>query len=396
VAGILFWAAICFIAYVYAGYPLLVWWLSSLRTTQQFCEGPPAPGVTLLIAAYNEAKVIREKLENSLLLDYPRERLQILVADDGSQDETADIVRSFADRGVELSSASARQGKVSAINRAVQQAHNEIILFSDANNFYAPDAVREIIKPFSNPRVGAVSGSRVVQFDAGNERLGRSEGIYWRYESFIKEQESRLGCCIGVSGEQLALRKDLFIAPPAGIINDDFYIALQVMRQGYDVVYAPQARSRENASSDQKDEVVRKTRIIAGRYQIIGLSLPLLPFHRPLLVWQIISHKYLRPFVPFFMLVALIANIFALFTGEASGPAMWLGLHPPVAYLIIVAQVLFYLLALIGSLPRPPRGLLGRVVAIPAYLVSSNYAAVLGLIRYMNGQQTALWKKVAR
>lgn len=391
-AGILFWICVFLIVYVYAGYPFLVFLFSSLfRKNRNYSF--TAPTVTMLIAAYNEEKVIGAKLENCLALDYPREKLQILVAADGFEDRTADVVRSFEDRGVELSFSPERKGKVAAINRAMQEARHEIIIFSDANNHYPMDAIRELVTPFSDLSVGAVSGSKVVGLRDDNIELGQAEGIYWKYESFIKQRESLLGCCIGVAGEQLAIRKDLFVAPPERIINDDFYIALQVIKQGYNVVYNPKARSYEAVSASQQDELIRRSRIVAGRYQVMGLSLPLLPFRRPVVVWQVISHKYLRPLVPFLMIFALVFNVVALFSKNTGNS--WVTLQPPVGYYFLSLQLLFYLLAVVGRNLKS-KGVFGKVLYLPTYLIASNYAALLGLFRYLTGKQTALWKKVAR
>ena len=392
--GILFWICVLLLIYVYAGYPLLVFLLSVLLGKKQDYV-PFTPTVTILIAAYNEEKMIEAKLENCLLLDYPREKLQILVAVDGSEDQTMEVVKSFSDLGVELSFSPKRGGKVSAINRAMALARHEIVVFSDANNLYPPDAIKELVKPFSNPSVGAVSGSKTVDLREDNIKLGQAEGIYWRYESWIKEKESRLGCCVGVAGEQLAIRKELFTPPPQRIINDDFYIALQVIKQGYNVVYNPRARSYETVSVRQQDELVRRSRIIAGRYQIIGLSLPMLPFRRPLVIWQIVSHKYLRPLVPFFMIFALLFNVIAVFSSGADSGSPLLTLQPPAGIVILGLQLIFYLLAFFGGTLKS-KGWLGKILYLPRYLVDGNYAALLGLIRYMTGRQTALWKKVSR
>ena len=230
--GIVFWLCVLFVFYVYAGYPLLLALLARFR--QAAAEYPEAtPGVTLLIAAYNEEGVLATKLENALALHYPREQLQVLVAADGSDDATVDIARSYADRGVQLSYDTTRRGKMSAINRAMASARHEIVAFSDANNLYAADTLRELVRPFSDPRVGAVTGRKTML--EGERMLGQADGLYWRYELFIKEQETRLGCCVGVSGEVFALRAALFTPPPPEIINDDFYMALDVIRKGYRV-----------------------------------------------------------------------------------------------------------------------------------------------------------------
>jgi poly-beta-1,6-N-acetyl-D-glucosamine synthase len=390
--GILFWVFVLLVFYVYAGYPFLVFLFSSFSKQRSY-DSSFSPSVTILIAAYNEEKVIGEKLENCLALDYPREKLQIIVAVDGFEDRTADVVRTFADKGIELSFSPDRNGKVAAINRAIKQAKGDVVVFSDANNHYPADALRELVKPLSDPSVGAVSGSKLVGLRDDNIELGQAEGMYWKYESFIKRHESLLGCCIGVAGEQLAIRRELFVEPPARIINDDFYIALLIMKQGYNVVYNPKAKSFETVSASQQDELIRRSRINAGRYQVIGLSLPLLPFNRPIVVWQIISHKYLRPLVPFFMIFALVFNLLAVMVASDGNP--WVTLQPPIGYFALVLQFIFYALALLGTMFKPG-GIFGRVLYLPTYLVTSNYAALLGLIRYLMGKQTALWKKVAR
>jgi cellulose synthase/poly-beta-1,6-N-acetylglucosamine synthase-like glycosyltransferase len=390
-AGILFWLCIFGIFYVYAGYPLLLALLSRVISRPPVA-GPGLPSVTLLIAAYNEEAVIAEKIENSLHLDYPADKLQVLVAADGSDDRTVEVVHSFAARGVELSFDPARLGKMSAINRAMQAARYEIILFSDANNLYPPDTLRELVRFFSDPLVGAVSGSKHVL--NGDGSLGDSEGMYWKYESFIKKQETRLGSCTGVAGEIFAIRRDLFVMPPARIINDDFFIAMQVIRQGRRVVYAPQAASMERVSQSAQEEIVRRTRIVAGRYQAMSMSLGLLPFRQPLVVWQVISHKFMRPLVPFFMLGALIANGLALaFSSRAE--ASLLRLSGVYGQLVFGFQVLFYLLAWIGGRMKS-RGLLSKLMYVPTFLVNSNFAALLGLFKYATGRQSVVWQRAAR
>lgn len=389
--GILFWLFIAGIFYVYVGYPFLLAAFARLfsRPTLTANDLPP---ITLLIAAYNEEVVIAQKLENSLSLDYPCERLQIIVAADGSDDNTAAIVQSFASRGVDLSYDAARRGKMSAINRAMKIARNEIIVFSDANNFYQLDALKILVSFFADPNVGAVSGSKHIL--SQGSKLGESEGLYWKYESFLKRQESRLGSCTGVAGEIFAVRRALFVPPPQEIINDDFYIALQILRQGYRIQYAPKAVSMERVSQSEQDEIVRRTRIVAGRYQAIGMSLSLLPFRQPLTVWQIVSHKYLRPLVPFFMLGALLTNIFALVFSE-QGKASLLYLSGLSGWTTLGLQIIFYLSAWFGGRYKG-RGFFSKLLYLPTFLVNSNLAALLGFFKYITGRQSVIWKRAPR
>ena len=390
--GIIFWLCVLFVLYVYAGYPLLLAILARFqRAAPEFPE--ITPGVTLLIAAYNEEKVLAAKLDNSLALGYPRGQLQVLIAADGSDDATVDIARSYADRGVELSYDAARLGKMSAINRAMALARHDFVVFSDANNIYAANTLRELVKPFADPAIGAVTGRKSML--KSGQRLGQADGLYWQYESFIKERENRLGCCVGVSGEVFAIRKELFTPPPAEVINDDFYMALNVMQKGFRVAYASRAVSTESGSLDESDEIVRRSRIVAGRYQIMAMSLRLLPYRRPWIVWEIVSHKFLRPLVPPVTLCALVVTALALFgVGNSRGVA-WLVLAYPFNWIFFGLQAAFYLTALIGAKRRLP-GLPGKVLYLPAFLINSNLAALRGLGGYLTHRQTVVWKKALR
>ncbi len=389
--GLIFWLSLLLIGYIYVGYPLLIALLALLHPHRQ--QYPQAtPTVTLLIAAYNEADVITARLNNALSLDYPADRLQIIVAADGSDDNTVELAGKFGNR-VELSYEPQRRGKMSAINRAMHMARHEVVVFSDANNLYAKDALRQLVAPFSDQRVGAVSGSKHLLQDG--EKHGAAEGLYWRYELFIREHETRLGSCTGVSGEILAIRRALYELPPDEIINDDFYIALTILRKRYRLVYAPNARSFEYGSASVGDEATRRRRIVAGRYQALRVTFGRLPWHSPVLIWQLLSHKFLRPLVPFLMILALAANAAAL-VWPAHGPGIaWLLLQPPFNWIFFGLQLLFYALALVGSHIKIA-GPLGKLLYLPAFLVNSNLAAFQGLFAFAARRQTAGWQRVRR
>lgn len=390
--GLLFWLSGFFVVYVYFGYPLLLTFVARMRPKQGEYSSY-LPKVTLLIAAHNEQDVIASKLENALALDYPRENLQIIVAADGSNDHTAEVVKSFEPQGVELSYQPERHGKMAAINRVMSRARHEIVLFSDANNLYARETLRELVKPFSNPKVGAVSGGKNIL--VSKDALTQADGRYWRYESYIKEQETRLGSCTGVSGEILAIRSNLYQSPPDRVINDDFFIALGILRQGYRLVYAPKARSFEHSSLTEEDESTRRSRIVAGRYQVMLMSLQLLPWRNPLLVWQIVSHKFMRPLVPFAMIMALITNLLAFITPHVTLNSGILYLGWPYNLILLSIQVFFYLSAWLCNRLKG-RGLIGKILYIPAFLVNSNYSAVRGLTLFLTGRQTTLWQRARR
>lgn len=390
--GLLFWICVLLIGYVYAGYPLILAILARLqRKTPDYPE--IMPQVSILIAAYNEQNVLASKLDNTLALDYPKDCMQIVVAADGSDDRTAEIVESFAGRGVELSYDGQRRGKMAAINRALPRLRHEIVVFSDANNLYAPDALLELVKPFADPKVGAVTGSKNIMDDS--DAHAKADSLYWRYESWIKKNETRLGSCTGVAGEILAIRRNLYQPPPDRVINDDFFIGMSVLRQGYRLIYASDAHSYERSSLTEKDEAIRRSRIVAGRYQAMLMPGNVLPWRSPLLIWQIVSHKFMRPLVPLMMIVAFLATIASCIWQLPPTRLGWLYLTSPYNFIFLILQLLVFVLAIFGGSLKD-RGVIGKVLYLPTFLVNSNLAAVLGLYSFFTGKQTALWRRARR
>lgn len=391
--AIFFWISVFIILYVYFGYPLLIGLLARLIPERKYSP-KKLPSVTLLIAAYNEEEIISRKLENCLELDYPPEKLQILVTADGSDDGTVDIVKSFEDQGVDYTYLPERKGKTAAIARAMQFVRGDVIVFSDANNMYDKRAVRELVVPFADSKVGAVSGAKIILH--GDGALGDSESLYWKYESAIKKAEARVSSCVAISGEVWAVRRALFQLPPENIINDDFYMGMQIVRQGYRVAFAPLARSYERVSASPRDERIRRSRMIAGRYQAITQASKLLPFRNPLVSWQIISHKYLRAFVPFAMLGALLFNFLAvLFPASETGKA-WFYLSHPFGSILLFFQIAFYGLSLFGEKLDKKSSKIYKLLYLPSFLVNSNFAALVGFFDFVSGRQTVLWERASR
>jgi cellulose synthase/poly-beta-1,6-N-acetylglucosamine synthase-like glycosyltransferase len=379
--------------YTYLGYPVLIFLLARF-INKSGTDQTSQPPVTLLIAAYNEESVIEGKISNSLAIDYPKDLFQVIIVADGSTDKTCEIVKRYTEIGVNLLYQPERCGKMAAINRALPQARGEIVVFSDANNYYPVDAIRTLVRPFADPTVGAATGAKVI--DPGDGSLGASEGLYWKYESFVKKQESRLGSCTSAAGEVLAIRKDLYSPPPDNVINDDFYIAMQIVRQGYRLVYVPEAKSIERVSPSAEDEVARRTRINAGRFQAIAMAKQILPFKQPLLVWQILSHKFLRPLVPFGMIGALLFNLLAVIFPPA-GKGFFL-LSKPYSLIFLGLQAMFYALAWLGrnSGERGSQNKFVRLLYLPTFLTNSNFAALMGFFRFLRGGQSHLWERIAR
>jgi len=391
--AVLFWGSLVGILYTYFGYPVLIYLLAKIlhkpETYQTY-----KPSVTLLIAAYNEESVIEEKIRNSLAIDYPKELFQVLIITDGSADKTPEITKRYTNRGLQLLHQPERRGKMAAINRALPHATGEIIVFSDANNHYQADTILNLVRPFADPEVGATTGAKSIA--KGDGSLGASEGLYWKYESFIKKQESRSGSCTSAAGEVLAIRKNLYSPPPDHVINDDFYIAMHVIRKGYRLIYVPAARSSERVSPSARDEITRRTRINAGRFQAIAMAKDFLPFNRPLLVWQILSHKFLRPLVPFAMIGAALFNVMAVLFPPATNGLLILS--RPYSLLFLGLQIVFYLLAWLGRKAgdRGEQSKLQRFFYIPTFLTNSNLAALMGFFRYLRGGQSHLWERIQR
>jgi len=394
---LVFWLCVTIVLYSYFGFPLILQLLVLMKELykkpgQRLAEGEHFwPMVTLLISAYNEEKVISDKIKNSLAINYPKDKLEILITSDGSDDSTPEIVNQFISEGVRLLHQPERRGKMAAINRAMPETNGEIIVFSDANNMYDSEAVKYLVTPFLDPKVGGTNGAKYII--EGDGALGEAEGLYWRYESQIKKLETRLVSSTAVAGEIFAIRRELFERPPDNIINDDFYMAMRLIKRGYNIHYAHQAKSFERVSPTAQDEVKRRARINAGRYQAVFSSGKLLPFSRPLITWQVISHKYFRLLVPFAMLGALISNLILVVAYKHLVTSGFMTV--PVAAWLLFFQVLFYLSALVYPFIRKGT-ILANVLYLPTFLINSNFASLIGALRFISNQQSTKWERVSR
>ena len=289
----LLWLSLGLLAYVYAGYPALMWVRAARR--------PPArhvwaatPAVSVVVVAHNEARRVTERIENLLALDYPRERLEIILVSDGSTDGTVDRARAYAHRGVIVRAFAQRRGKPSVLNETVPAASGEIVVLADARQRFAPEALRALVRPFADPRVGAVSGELVLTRAADATAAGDGVGFYWRYEKLIRQSESRVHSTVGATGAIYAVRRALFTAIPADTILDDVVIPMNIVRQGYRVLFESGARAYDRVSATAREEFTRKVRTIAGTFQLFGRHRWLLgPVQNPL--WfQTLSHKGAR------------------------------------------------------------------------------------------------------
>lgn len=375
------WVFAALNVYIYVGYGLLLYIIAQF-VKRPLKKEPIEPSISLIIAAFNEETVIREKLRNVLELDYPADKLEVIVVADGSDDRTAQIASSFADRGVKMLYNAERQGKSHALNRGVRRATGDILVFSDANAYYVKGALRKLVRNFADPAVGVVSGSKTVAGDdLDASQVALSENTYWKYETSLKKLESSIHSSVGVVGEMLAMRRNQYRPIPADIINDDAYLAFQSMRDGLRVIYEPEAISYERPSMTTQDDVLRRQRMNAGRYQLLFRPKAVWPLTSPLALFMIFSHKFMRLLLPFFMLACLLFNGLAVFYGNG-GVAL---------KLLLAGQVTVYSVAMLGIV-----GLENKATRIASYIVVSNAAAVGGLVSYLRGRQTVLWEKAQR
>lgn len=378
---VVFWAALGIILYTYFGYPAVLWaWCRLRRRAAQ--PGAPAgenwsgrkralPRIAVVIAAHNEAGVIRDKLRSVLALDYPRHRLSVIVVSDGSTDGTEDAVRSVG-QGVRLIVARERQGKAEALNRAVRAAECDILLMTDARQRLHPYAARALAQHFDDPRVGAVSGRLVLESDGGREL--REIGLYWRYELWLRRREARIGSLLGTTGAIYAVRRRLWRPIPPDTILDDVFVPMALVLAGWRVTFEADAIAYDRCSASLEREFGRKVRTLAGNFQVLALLPQILnPLRNP--VWfQYASHKLARLVVPFALVALLAANL-----GLREG---WYG-----AFLWL--QIGGYGLALIGGV-APLRRVVDAVLNAAATIAAMNLAAVLGLVYYARGKRD-LW-----
>ena len=376
----LFWISALGVSHTYLFYPLLLWLLTCWRRPPVYPQLRELPTVSLIISAYNEAAVIGEKIDNSLGLEYPAGKLQVIVVSDGSQDGTDQLVADYADRGVLLHRMEPRSGKTAAQNAGVRLATGEVLVFTDANSLYTSTALVELMRPFADPAVGCVCGE-LEYLNPGGEGAGKGEGFYWHYEQFLKNRESRWCSLVGANGSIYALRRELFDELAPEIISD-FVMPLRVWRKGFRVVYAPRARATEHSGKSFGEEFRRRTRIIARSLHGLRREAGVLnPFAHPGFALQVFSHKVLRWLAPFFLLGAL-ASSGLLYQEQPYRALFW-------------AQGGFYLLALAGNLA--PRSL-GRVglFYIPAHFCAINLGALAGVLQFLAGNRYTVWQPLKR
>lgn len=377
-AVVTFWLALFSLVYVYAGFPLLVMVVGKLRN-RSVQKQPITPRMSLIIAAYNEEEVIAERLENALAVDYPQEALEILVASDGSSDATEVIVERFRSRGVRLLRLP-RQGKIRALNEAVSHATGEILVFSDANIHFHPHALRALARNFADPAVGGVAGHTGYRLPANGESSSQGESLYWRYDTWLKEMESRTGNVVSAHGGLYALRRELYRPPSELAVTDDFAISTAVVEQGWRLVFDREALAYELAISEANREFRRKIRMMTRAWRSVAMRRRLLnPFHYGFYSLVLFSHKVLRRLLPLVLLSLLVCSLLLANSG---------GLYIAAS----AAQILFYGLAGLGYFTRRSQLGRSRAIYIPFYYCMANAAALVALSKFLYGERIELWQ----
>jgi biofilm PGA synthesis N-glycosyltransferase PgaC len=380
-----FWFCLLLVFYTYLGYGIVLFILVKIKkifVKNRSFDPNYQPAVTLVVPAFNEESFIMEKVKNSLELDYPKDKLRILFVTDGSNDNTYQILKEAA--GVEVSHEDRRAGKAAAENRAMTLIDTPIVVFCDANTYLNKDCIKNLVRHYDDPKVGAVSGEKRVLSNGADTASAAGEGLYWKYESALKKWDSELYTIVGAAGELISFRSELVQDLEEDTILDDFMQTMRICQKGYRVVYEPESYAAETASDNVTEELKRKVRIAAGGWQSMSrLWKILIPIPQPLLSFQYISHRVLRWSISAFVLpLIFILNIF-LFAQE------WMYEY------LLYAQVVFYVTALIGWFLEN-RAIRVKLLFVPYYFLMMNYAVFAGFGRWLKGSQKATWERAKR
>ena len=392
IVKILFWFLLFIVFYAYIGYGIVLYVLVKLKritagTNSAVPDADYEPDVTLFIAAYNEKDFVAEKIKNSRELDYPAEKLHMVWVTDGSDDGTPNELKKY--EGVTVHHLPQRNGKIGAMNRGMQFVKTPVVVFCDANTMLGRESIRRIVKLFSNPKVGCVSGEKRIFSKDKDAAAGAGEGLYWKYESTLKKWDAELYSVVGAAGELFAIRTELYQQVERDTLLDDFIISLRVAQQGFTIQYDPEAYAIESASANVKEELKRKIRISAGGIQsVIRLRSLLNVFKFGTLSFQYISHRVLRWTLAPLALLLLLPAGFALAFSEGIlnfGPYS----------LLFWLQILFYISALLGWYLEN-KSIKVKVLFVPYYFFIMNLSVFLGFKRYLKGSQSVNWERAKR
>ncbi len=384
---ILFWFGVFIVFYAYIGYGMLLFLILKIKRIvkpdRHQSDSNFLPFLTLVVPTFNEVDTILEKVNNSLQLTYPKDKLTILFITDGSNDGTPEKLNGI--EGIIVAHEDVRKGKSAAENRAMQFVKSPIVVFCDANTYLPPNTLLELVKHFADPKVGAVAGEKRVISSTSDSASGAGEGFYWKYESALKKMDSELLTVVGAAGELISFRSELFLELEEDTILDDFIQSLRIAQQGFRVLYEPNAYALETASASVGEELKRKIRIGAGGWQSMVRLVSLLNvFKHPILTFQYVSHRVLRWSIAPLCLVLIFP--ITIYLSVTVGGFFWI---------ILIGQLIFYILALTGWY-LANRQIKVKVLFIPYYFFMMNYAVILGFFRYVKGSQSAAWERSIR
>ncbi len=390
---LLFWILLFILFYTFIGYSLVLFVLLKLKKLffpNRFLKTNKnyEPNVCLFVTAFNEKDYVHQKVENSFSLDYPKEKIQYVWVTDGSDDGTPELLKKY-DK-LEVYHLSERRGKMHAMNRGVKFVKAPIIIFSDTNTILGNQSIREIVAKFSNKKTGCVAGEKRIVEKEADAAAGSGEGLYWKFESWIKNMDAELNSAVGAVGELFAIRTELFEDVETDTLLDDFIISLRIAQKGYHIAYTPNAFAEETASLNVKEELKRKIRIAAGGVQTIFRLKGLLnPFKYGLLSWQYFSHKVLRwTLAPISLVLLFFVNLFIVIQQNS-----WFEFQFYTVFFYL--QILSYLMAVVGWYFEN-REIRFKLLFVPYYFATINYASIRGIVRYFKGRQPVNWEKSKR
>jgi cellulose synthase/poly-beta-1,6-N-acetylglucosamine synthase-like glycosyltransferase len=383
-----FWVCLLLIAYTYVFYPMILFFaysLAQVRRDWSYLTGrrnrraslltpEQLPAVTLIVPAYNEQACLPDKIQNLLQIEYPAEKLEIVLVSDGSTDRTNEIISSLGHPSVRVVLLPERRGKASALNLAISEAHHDILICSDASTLLAPDAVKKLVRHFSSPQVGVVCGA--LEFGRTPESQ-QTEGVYWKYESMLRLMEARLGATLTASGALFALHRRAFRLLDPGTVIEDFVIPMNARGLGYAVHYDPEATATDIAASSVSGEFSRRVRLAVGSFRALKgfLRADLGAFTGVAFV----SHKLLRWVLPFLLIALLVSNVFLL--------------EKQVYRAALFGELLFYLWAYVGFVCRHRMNRV-RYALIGYFLMAMNLAFLVGFFRFLAGREERAWQRV--
>ncbi len=369
----IFWFFLSLITFIYFGYPVILF-VISLLDGKKFKKEQILPNVTILIPAHNEEKVISKKLENCFSLDYPQDKLEVILILDACTDNTESIVLSHKGTGLRIIKQKERKGKIAALNKAASKAKGEILIFTDANSIYNRQAIKKLTSHFSDSKIGCVCGELKYIYDKKEQET--EENIYWRYEQFLKEKESKLGSLLITNGSIYGIRKELF-SPINEDLADDFVNPIRIKSKGFNAIYEPGAVATELAAGIFKEEFSRKVRIISQGFKGSRRLFSDIVKCGPLFVFEFLFHKFLRWLVGLFLIFIFVSNVYIA--------------DKPFYVLILILQILFYFAALLGYVKAKQKRQ-NKFLGFIFYFCIVNLAAMIGLFKVLVGTQTATWE----